>query len=761
MNISLHEYIQRRILELGATTSLFVVIIYAYQFFINGNVISSLNLTLTLNAAIMSAISFTLITLAYILFRIKGSSSFALTGYTVLLLFALMLIAMQFGVQSRFLAIWFIFSTVSFAFSWIGYGISFILASSYIAWIYIGNGTPEISHMYDSIIIASPVVIGLLFCATLGRSIYDKTKRQHTTENTGISYSNGLIQAINDGVAIINKKGHVIYLNPSAQKLLGWSQKDAKNLHYKSVVKLFDNTNHEVEDNQSPISRCLGNNQPENNSNLQLETTSGRKFLAHISVSPTGTTGNISGVIVIFRDITKEHAEEREQAEFISTASHEMRTPVASIEGYLGLALNPQTATIDAKARSYITKAHQSAKHLGELFQDLLDVARADDGRLAQKPKVVNIVELGHEIATTLLGKARAKNIRLNYKPQPDLYTEKDDRHNVRVITPTFYVNVDPAHLREVITNLIENAIKYTPKGMVTIDITGDKQTVKLSVQDTGIGIPKEDIPHLFQKFYRVDNSDTREIGGTGLGLYLSHKLVEAMDGRLWVESVYKQGSTFFVELPRMSSVDAQRAIDTAVEDSVDQSQEQTFPTERIEDIKSQQTNPHAEHTTRQDLTPQQQTLQTPQQPQQQAFQTPQAPQSSQNKPIAQSTVNTAILKPQKPISPTTNPTQTIYASPKTPIQNTSQKNTAPPANPIRPAQIQSTQPQQSRTPQPTPAPQQLQTPPQPIQNKPLVSRQQARRSVPVRPQIELNRSSPNIIHQTSNSPTIKKVKQP
>src|SRR5690606_4513614 len=94
--------------------------------------------------------------------------------------------------------------------------------------------------------------------------------------------------------------------------------------------------------------------------------------------SPVGGPG--SGIIIVFRDITKEKAEEREQAEFISTASHEMRTPVASIEGYLGLALNPATAQVDEKARNYITKAHEAAQHLGRLFQDLLDTARAEDG---------------------------------------------------------------------------------------------------------------------------------------------------------------------------------------------------------------------------------------------------------------------------------------------------------------------------------------------------------------------------------------------
>jgi hypothetical protein len=107
----------------------------------------------------------------------------------------------------------------------------------------------------------------------------------------------------------------------------------------------------------------------------------------------------------------------------------------------------------------------------------------------------------------------------------------------------------------------MENAIKYTLKGDVVIDVTGDDTKVIISVADTGLGIPAEDQPHLFQKFYRVDNSDTREIGGTGLGLYLCRRLTETLGGRIWAESVYKQGSTFFVELPRIDTQEAQRLL--------------------------------------------------------------------------------------------------------------------------------------------------------------------------------------------------------
>lgn len=371
-----------------------------------------------------------------------------------------------------------------------------------------------------------------------------------------------VINAIGEGVLALSSKGIVELMNPAAEQLLGWDKHDAVTLTYKSVLKMKDTKNQLVSDQNDPVVQALSNNKPLKNDNFSLETHSGKSFLASITVNPVGQLGQ--GVIVVFRDITTEKTDERQRAEFISTASHEMRTPVASIEGYLGLALNPQTANIDQKAREFITKAHESAQHLGRLFADLLDVSKADDSRLKNDPKVVDVVPFISDIVQGLIPKATEKGLRVLYKPTVDNLQNNSTVVNARTISPVFYANVDNDHLREVVQNLVENAIKYTPKGSVTVDITGDSSRIIISITDTGIGIPREDQVHLFQKFYRVDNSDTREIGGTGLGLYLCRRLCETIGGRIWVESQYKHGSTFFVEIPRIDHDDAQRLIEQA-----------------------------------------------------------------------------------------------------------------------------------------------------------------------------------------------------
>jgi signal transduction histidine kinase len=128
---------------------------------------------------------------------------------------------------------------------------------------------------------------------------------------------------------------------------------------------------------------------------------------------------------------------------------------------------------------------------------------------------------------------------------------------NGKVVKPLYYAYVDPHRIQEVLTNLINNAIKYTPEGGVTVTLTGDQTTIQVQVSDTGPGIPSDDLPHLFQKFYRVDNSMTRTIGGTGLGLFICRKIVELYNGRIWVESELNKGSIFFINLPRLSSTQA------------------------------------------------------------------------------------------------------------------------------------------------------------------------------------------------------------
>lgn len=376
----------------------------------------------------------------------------------------------------------------------------------------------------------------------------DKAYKELATELSQVAtQSEVVINAIGDGVMAIDPQGIIQLINPAAQRILGWGKQDSLALNYKSVLQLTNLKNEPLDATNDPVQEVLNTNQQVRNDDVMIITHNGKKIMGSLVISPTGEAG--SGAIIVFRDITKEKAEEREQAEFISTASHEMRTPVASIEGFLGLALNANVAQIDDKARDFIMKAHESTQHLGRLFQDLLDVSKAEDGRLMNIPKVLDVIPFTHDVLQGLQQKATDKGLRLTYKPLPDDGTKH--------VTPVYNANIDNDHLREVVNNLTENAIKYTPKGEVIVDVTGTDDKIIISVTDSGIGIPAEDMPHLFQKFYRVDNAETNQIGGTGLGLYLCRRLAEAMGGRIWAESEYKKGSTFYLEIPRIDPQEA------------------------------------------------------------------------------------------------------------------------------------------------------------------------------------------------------------
>jgi len=471
----------------------------------------------------------------YLLFTIAAGSLVVVTGGTSSPFIALFMLSAFFaGVFSMYAALPIIIAAAIFS------------GQLYLA----GDLTAE---RIAVIIFAAIVPLAAGLVVWLGRdnsaSAKSDVKQVSTQLSEVASTSEVIINAIGDGVVAIDVQGVIQLINPAAQAILGWSKQDALMLNYKSVLHLTDIANQDLLPADDPIAQALNTNQETRANDIVIVTKSAKKVIAALVSSPIGDAG--SGVIVVFRDITKEKAEEREQAEFISTASHEMRTPVASIEGYLGLALNPQTAQIDDRGRDFIMKAHDAAQHLGRLFQDLLDVSKAEDGRLANTPKVVDIVDFVHDIVQGLAPKAQEKGLRITYTPMPDESGQKQ-------VAPIYFVNLDNDHIREITDNLIENAIKYTPAGQIVVDVTANDDHVTISIKDSGIGIPAEDIPHLFQKFYRVDNEDTRQIGGTGLGLYLCRRLTEAMGGRLWLESVYKNGSTFFVELPRISAEDAQ-----------------------------------------------------------------------------------------------------------------------------------------------------------------------------------------------------------
>lgn len=387
--------------------------------------------------------------------------------------------------------------------------------------------------------------------------------------------ANLVLNSIDEGVMIVHSSGIVVLVNPAAMRLLGTSDPNmVENLQLASILNLEYSEGAKIEDDVNPVLRAVMNGENFETRDLILVSVQEQRRPVAISVVCT-TTGQNERIITL-RDIARELEEEGEQADFISTASHEMRTPVASIEGYLGLALNPKTATIDERARKYLEEAHASSKHLGRLFKDLLDVTKLDDKKIRVQLTPVEMASTVRSIANGQVPMMSEKGIHYTFGAN----AARSD-NATRVVNQEVYASVDIDFLREAVNNLVENAIKYTASGGgIWVNVRGDDDRVLINVTDTGIGISPDDLKHVFQKFYRADNSQTRTVGGTGLGLYLVKQRVEAMGGKVWAESSFGEGSTFYLSFPRITAEEYQRRKQIASNIEAMSQNAQTLPTQ-------------------------------------------------------------------------------------------------------------------------------------------------------------------------------------
>ncbi len=358
-----------------------------------------------------------------------------------------------------------------------------------------------------------------------------------------------IINLTGEAMILVDSENRISLFNSAAELLTGHRKEDVIGIDYEVFLKITDYNGAPIAPELDPIQNSIKINELIKTREYAIINKSNQHIPVSISVLPINNDNHAA--LVTLHDISKELEKEREQMEFISTASHEMRTPIAAIEGYLGLALNPKTATVDQRATAYISKAKVSVGRLGTLFKNLLSISKAEDNRLKMNPSLINLEEFITDLTDDFQAQAERKGLKIAFA---------QDKRSKKMINPRITVYLDKTVLYEIISNLVENAIKYTKEGTVLIELGLDQQSNALiSVKDTGPGISAEHIPHLFQKFYRVDSTATREVGGTGLGLYLARKLAENVKGKIWVESVVDQGTTFYISLPRTTAKEAQK----------------------------------------------------------------------------------------------------------------------------------------------------------------------------------------------------------
>lgn len=437
----------------------------------------------------------------------------------------------------------------------------FFLAAIYTVLLFTDNLSQKMPlDIYFSALVVGGTLAVAIISYLVWRTQYKKQESQKLAQLSGMLANKDqqaeiLIESIADGVVLINTEGKISLMNTAAAEMSEWPIEEALGIDVQLVMKMKTEDGKDIPPAEHPFAKALIDKEKLEQT-LQLLGRNGKEQVVSLVVSPVilPSKKETVGIVAVVRDISTAKAEEGRRADFVSTASHEMRTPVAAIEGYLQLALNDKVSQIDAKARDFLEKALDSTHHLGQLFQDLLTSAKAEDGRLVSHPVVIEMGSYLEEITDSLKFSAEKKGLMTEYTVGASQAEATSGVGGGKVIKPLYYVHADPDRLREVITNIFDNAVKYTDSGKVTIALTGNNDVVQLFIKDTGPGIPPDDVPHLFQKFYRVDNSTTRTIGGTGLGLFISQKIIELYHGRIWVESTVGQGSTFYINLPRLSS---------------------------------------------------------------------------------------------------------------------------------------------------------------------------------------------------------------
>jgi len=269
---------------------------------------------------------------------------------------------------------------------------------------------------------------------------------------------------------------------------------------------------------------------------ISQELRMGDSFIRAHTAAVKSEAGEVLGTVTVLEDMTYLLELDRMKGDFIAMVSHELRSPISAIGQNINLILDGLAGDTTEKQRHLLGRAKERSKGLLDLIGDLLEISKIDAGVAMQRKEPLQVEEVVRTVAELMEGEARAKEISLDPRFDASLPPVLGDRDN----------------LEGVFTNLVSNAIKYTPQGgTVRIAVSPDGDYVKTVVQDTGIGISKEDLPRIFDKFARVTSEKTRGIVGTGLGLSIVKSIVEAHLGSISVESEEGKGTTVTVLLPR------------------------------------------------------------------------------------------------------------------------------------------------------------------------------------------------------------------
>ena len=351
-----------------------------------------------------------------------------------------------------------------------------------------------------------------------------------------------ILSYMTDGVLATNRRGQITMINDMAKRQLGVESDEALNQNILELLKIEDE--YELRDliTQSPEMMIYSQN-------VNGEYISLRVRFALIRRE----SGFISGLVAVLHDTTEQEKEERERRLFVSNVSHELRTPLTSVKSYLE-ALD-EGALYEPVAPDFIKVSLNETNRMMRMVTDLLHLSRIDNATSHLDIELINFTAFITFILNRF-DKIRAQDQEKKYELVRDY-----------PIT-SVWIEIDTDKMTQVIDNILNNAIKYSPDGgKITVSMKTTDDQMILSISDQGLGIPKEDLPKIFDRFYRVDKARSRAQGGTGLGLAIAKEIIKQHNGFIWAKSEYGKGSTFTIVLPYDNDAVKEEVWEDEVED--------------------------------------------------------------------------------------------------------------------------------------------------------------------------------------------------
>jgi PAS domain S-box-containing protein len=346
-----------------------------------------------------------------------------------------------------------------------------------------------------------------------------------------------IIHSIGDAVFVVDNDLNITLVNNVASALCGYSASEMIGHYYGNFLKFFLENGADKSIGDDFIQDAISSGKIKEMANhTVLLTKDGEKIPVSDSAAPLkDDDGNILGCVVVFRDVAKERALDRAKTEFVSLASHQLRTPLTYINWYSEMLLNDKEGKLSKAQVNYADEVRKGSKRMVDLINGLLNVSRLEAGTLGIDRKKLNIIEIAKDLVKEIGISAKEKGINIVEEYSKNDITIYHDSKLVRIL----------------FQNLISNAVKYTPNnGKVRVSVSARGDKINIVVSDTGYGIPKDQQDRIFQKFFRAANIMTKDTTGTGLGLYIVKSIIDQSKGKIWFKSQVNKGTSFFMQLP-------------------------------------------------------------------------------------------------------------------------------------------------------------------------------------------------------------------